>query len=516
MPIRNSGSGSSRDYKRGAVMGLTVAEAFILLSFILLLLFTWWQVDTEKRSLRLADSLGEMTDEQKAEVVSGLTDGTFDLARSLRAAGLSIQDQQAIEDTKKYSRFMREEDMKRLMNGAVELPPGTLLKLGEAVEITPETRLRAALEDLLKPGEAASTASQRLAEAAEAEEGLVAMLNRELGDDIRAAGGEIRSDGTIILPQNVLFDAGSDRIRNPQFLRDFCAPWVRTLKSSNLDIAELKIEGHASSEGQPGQDASRSYLYNLDLSQRRAQNALQVCLAGLNIPEVMDWARGRLSSTGYSSARLVTNEDGSENRQASRRVEFSMEMNREKLLDDIREDLGALEMPEASKAWPEPVPMERGRDTEAVPDTSSTARSTETDALGTRGVPRIVDGDTLVIDERRWRLSGIDAPEQGQTCLIPGQGVMPCGKVATAALVRLIGAGEVRCEEIEKDRYGRSVGTCYVGETDLAREMIKAGMARAYLKYSKAYKEEGEAAEAGKVGFWAGEFQDPTAFRRSN
>ncbi len=344
MPMRNSGPGSSRDYKRGAVMGLTVAEVFILLSFILLLLFTWWQVDTEKRSLRLADSLGAMSDEQKAEIVAGLTDGTFDMARALRAAGLGTQDQKAIEDTERYSRFMREEDLKRLMNGAVELPPGTLLKLGEAVEITPETRLRAALEDLLRPNEAATSASQRLAEAAAAEEGLVDMLNRELGDSIRAAGGAIRADGTIILPQNVLFDVGSDQISNPTFLRDFCAPWVRTLKSSELDIAELKIEGHASSEGQPGQDTSQAYLYNLDLSQRRAQNALQVCLRGLNDPEVLDWARGRLSSTGYSSARLVTNEDGSENREASRRVEFSMEINREKLLDDIREDLAGAEV----------------------------------------------------------------------------------------------------------------------------------------------------------------------------
>lgn len=378
MPMRNPGPGSSRDYKRGAVMGLTVAETFILLSFILLLLFTWWQVDTEKRSLRLTDSLGEMTDTQKAEIVSGLTDGTFDLARALREAGLGPHDKAAIADTEAYSRFMRDEDMKRLMNGAVELPPGTLLKLGEAVEITPQTRLLAALDDLLSPEKAAITASQRLAEAAAAEDGLVDMLNRELGDSIRAAGGEIRPDGTIILPQNILFEAGSDSISNPKFLRDFCGPWVRTLRGSELDIAELKIEGHASSEGQPGQDASRAYLYNLDLSQRRAQSALQVCLASLTEAEVMEWARGRLSSTGYSSARLVSNEDGTENREASRRVEFSMELNREQLLDDIREDLAGTEphrtpsgadatAPAETGREPDPQPQQNGRDAASAP-----------------------------------------------------------------------------------------------------------------------------------------------------
>lgn len=497
MPQGKSGSGSSRDYKRGAVMGLTVAEAFILLSFILLLLFTWWQADTEKRSLRLADSVGEMSEDQKVEIISGLTDGTFEIARALRAAGIGLQDQQAIEDTEKYSRFMREEDMQRLMNGAVELPPGTLLKLGEVVEITPETRLRVALDKLLQPEEPAITASRRLAEAAAAEEGLVDLLDRELGERIRAEGGDILADGTIILPQKVLFEAGSDTITNPDFLREFCAPWVRTLRTSFLDISDLKIEGHASSEGRLNQTPQQAYLYNLDLSQRRAQNALQVCLSSLKDPSVMNWARGRLSATGYSSARLIENEDGSENREASRRVEFSMAMNREKLLDEIRGDLASAE---SRVSLPKPAPLANlGPDEE----------------LGTRGIPRVVDGDTLVIGDRRWRLSGIDAPEKDQSCPMLGGGVTACGKIASKALTDLIGSRDVRCEEIEKDRYGRSVGVCYLSDVDLGREMVRRGLARAYLKYSTAYAAEEEAAKTEKIGFWAGEFQDPAEYRHS-
>mgnify|MGYP001611819741 FL=1 len=51
--VRDPGAarGFDRNYKRGAVMGLTVAEAFILLAFCLLLLFSWWQVETERKSL---------------------------------------------------------------------------------------------------------------------------------------------------------------------------------------------------------------------------------------------------------------------------------------------------------------------------------------------------------------------------------------------------------------------------------------------------------------------------------
>lgn len=510
MPIRNSGSGSSRDYKRGAVMGLTVAEAFILLSFILLLLFTWWQVDTEKRSLHLADSLGIMTDKQKAEIISGLTDGTFDLARTLRAAGLGLQDKAAIADTEKYSRFMRDEDMKRLMNGAVELPPGTLLKLGEVVEITPETRLRKALDDLLNPEEAVATASERLAEAAAAEESLVDMLNRELGEKIRAEGGEILADGTIILPQQVLFEAGRDEIRNPAFLRDFCAPWVRTLKSSGLDISDLKIEGHASSEGQPNQTPQQAYLYNLSLSQRRAQNALQVCLGGLTNPEVMGWARGRLSSTGYSSARLVANMDGSENREASRRVEFSMAVDREQLLEDIRDDLNGdgTMLPEQTAASDPEQPLRV-----SAADERSMPLSVEE---GVTGIPRIIDGDTLAIGERRWRLSGIDAPEIKQKCGSSGGQIYACGEAARNALVALVGDRAVTCDEIEKDRYGRSVGICLSNGKDIGEEMVNQGMAVPYLQYSDAYKQQGIAAKDAKIGLWSGRFDMPDAFRKAH
>lgn len=68
---------SDRSYRRGAVMGLTVAEAFILLAFCLLLLFAWWQIETERKSLMAAEQLGHLTDAEKAEIVSGLSDGSF-------------------------------------------------------------------------------------------------------------------------------------------------------------------------------------------------------------------------------------------------------------------------------------------------------------------------------------------------------------------------------------------------------------------------------------------------------
>ncbi|MDQ7774940.1 MAG: hypothetical protein Q4615_03050 [Paracoccus aminovorans] len=332
--------GSSRDYKRGAIMGLTVAEAFILLTFVLLLLFTWWQADAEKKNLAAARIFGDMSDAQKKEVIAGLADGTFEMAKELRRAGVRQGDSDALADTANYSRFMREEDLKRLLTGAVELAPGTRLALADAVEITPEMKLRAALEEAMNAEDGLSKVNKRLAEAAEEQERVVGMLDAELGEKIRAAGGAIAADGTITLPQNILFDASSAKIRNPTFLREFCTPWIRTLQESGMDISELRIEGHASSEGVGKQSPEQAYLYNLRLSQERAQNALRTCLGGVKDPEILAWARDHLSSTGYSSAHLVRDGNGNEDRDASRRVMFSMEMNREQLIEDIREDLG--------------------------------------------------------------------------------------------------------------------------------------------------------------------------------
>lgn len=343
MPVsRHDATSSSRDYKRGAVMGLTVAEAFILLTFVLLLLFTWWQADAEKKSLAAAEIVGHLTEPEKRDLIAGLSDGTFEMAKQLREAGLTKSDTAALADTANYTRFMREEDLKRLMNGAVELSPGTMLSLADAVEITPETKLRATLKAMMDPDDAVAQVNRRLADAAAEQERVVDMLDSALGAKIRAAGGDISADGTITLPQNILFDQGSAQIRNEAFLREFCAPWIRTLQSTGLDISELKIEGHASSEGLPRQTPEQAYLYNLGLSQQRAQSALETCLRGLKDPELLAWARGHLSSTGYSSARLVTDAGGHEEKEASRRVMFSMEMNREKLISEIRDDLQAI------------------------------------------------------------------------------------------------------------------------------------------------------------------------------
>lgn len=163
-------------------------------------------------------------------------------------------------------------------------------------------------------------------------------LRSELGQLVSEIGGEIHDDGSIVLPDAVLFRQGSATIEPvlADFLADACGPWLSVLKASGVDILEVKIEGHASSEWRAGASPREAYLGNLDLSQRRSQAVLRTCLDLVPDEDTLGWARERMIAAGYSSGRPVL-ENGQENREASRRVVFSVTSNRETLLDEIGE-----------------------------------------------------------------------------------------------------------------------------------------------------------------------------------
>ena len=77
-----------------------------------------------------------------------------------------------------------------------------------------------------------------------------------------------------------------------------------------------------------------------------------------------------------------------------------------------------------------------------------------------------------------------------QTCLDGKGREWECGNAATQKLKELINNQTVRCTDEGQDRYGRTLGICYVGDMDLQAEMVKSGMAVAYLRYSDRYEKE--------------------------
>ncbi len=98
------------------------------------------------------------------------------------------------------------------------------------------------------------------------------------------------------------------------------------------------------------------------------------------------------------------------------------------------------------------------------------------------GQARVTDGDTLTISGVRIRLEGIDAPETGQLCNLKWIGTWHCGAVASAALARMVEGHDISCESRGQDKYGRMLGICYVGSRDINAEMVRAGLAWAFVK----------------------------------
>ena len=135
----------------------------------------------------------------------------------------------------------------------------------------------------------------------------------------------------------------------------------------------------------------------------------------------------------------------------------------------------------------------------------SKAKSPKQTKATLTGVPRIIDGDTIRIGNKRIRLHGIDAPEARQTCAANGK-QWRCGQEATNALVRIVGEHQVSCSQRDRDRYGRIVAVCRAGAVDLNAWMVGEGWAVAYRRFSMEYvRDEGEA-RGRKAGLWRGEF----------
>lgn len=129
-----------------------------------------------------------------------------------------------------------------------------------------------------------------------------------------------------------------------------------------------------------------------------------------------------------------------------------------------------------------------------------------------RAEVRVIDGDSLMVDGVEVRLEGIDAPEYHQECYGKDNKPYPCGKMAYEFLLKIAGQ-DTTCEEIEKDRYHRSVAICYSQGKNLNQEMAANGWAVAYTFYTNAFLDtEAKAKKAGR-GIWQGRFMRPELYR---
>jgi endonuclease YncB( thermonuclease family) len=132
------------------------------------------------------------------------------------------------------------------------------------------------------------------------------------------------------------------------------------------------------------------------------------------------------------------------------------------------------------------------------------------------GIPRIVDGDTVQIGSTKIRFAGIDAPETDQVCLDAKGERWACGVTSRDELVKYSAGREWECDLIGTDKYGRSLGKCFVEGEDISAWMVRSGWALSFVRYSHEYDREEVAAREAKAGLWAGAFIAPWDWRHRN
>ena len=138
------------------------------------------------------------------------------------------------------------------------------------------------------------------------------------------------------------------------------------------------------------------------------------------------------------------------------------------------------------------------------------------------GKPKIIDGDTLKINNKKIRFSGIDAPEsyffgKKQLCILNNIEIL-CGKLSKEKLIEKIGNQVVDCKiEKNKDQYNRLIGECFLKNKSLSVFMVKNGYAFDYPKYSNGkFRKYQIYAKNLSLGLWQMQFEYPWIWRKKN
>ncbi|WP_028955843.1 thermonuclease family protein [Sulfitobacter sp. 20_GPM-1509m] len=129
------------------------------------------------------------------------------------------------------------------------------------------------------------------------------------------------------------------------------------------------------------------------------------------------------------------------------------------------------------------------------------------------GPVRVIDADTIDVGTTRVRLHGIDAPEINQECKTAQGVAFECGRWAADQVRALFQNRLARCQQVDIDRYGRTVASCVVGDVDMGQEIVSLGLAFAYTRYSEAYVLDEKGAAVNDRGLHAMRVQSPAQFR---
>lgn len=143
--------------------------------------------------------------------------------------------------------------------------------------------------------------------------------------------------GAITFDSSVLFDYNKYNLKpgGQEFLTQFLPRYINILMGGEFKeyISEIIIEGHTDTNG--------DYLFNLELSQKRAMAVASYCLTENNIlpGDMVNELRSIVTANGRSFSNPVYQTDGAVDMQASRRVEFKFRLKDEEMIADMIEIL---------------------------------------------------------------------------------------------------------------------------------------------------------------------------------
>jgi chemotaxis protein MotB len=154
---------------------------------------------------------------------------------------------------------------------------------------------------------------------------VVTKLKEKLGDLINIDP----KSGALRFSSNILFEQGEYRLKNEakNELSGFLQKYIMTLLDDdqlrkNIDV--IVIEGHTDTQG--------SYLYNLELSQKRALEVMKF-LYNLE-PKHQKLYQKYIIASGRSYSDIIL-KDGKEDKDSSRRIEVKFRLKNEKAINEL-------------------------------------------------------------------------------------------------------------------------------------------------------------------------------------
>ena len=320
--IHNSRSGRGSGASGASWISYSDMMASLLLVFVLILCMSLYQyftmLESKTQELEQKEALLAVQqttlDEQSATLTQQQATLTTQQSK-LNEQAATLAAQQSALDSANASLATREQELQNLQSQLA----------------SQQTALDAATSLLQQQQDALAAQTQKIDDLVGVRSEIIARLSVALSSaNLRATVD--KSTGDIQLDSAVFFETGSYKIKEQgralldQFIPVYLSVLLRDEYSEYL--GEIIIEGHTDSTG--------SYINNLELSQNRALAVAKYCLEMPSLTNAQrTLLRKILTATGRSNSSPIYNADGTENLDASRRVEFKFSLRDAEMIDEM-------------------------------------------------------------------------------------------------------------------------------------------------------------------------------------